>query len=274
MISVMNNQIAASWNKIEPDDAADRRMLSAILERNHAVQKKASGAIIRSGRSLRRSAAIALAACMILALGITALAVNKWTGYADTEGLSQAEIESLLRQYAPRITRQLIEPDGTVHYLDDQNNEVMALSAKDAAKYDAEIRQAQEQAVRESTDLIDVDSLGSVPKGITVVPVSDDGTFHDFALGNGYMVLLCTEEEKPFFLREGATVTIHLEANDTCGMAFGVTLAGEEIARTYAKAQEHLFSYTVPSDGEYCFALMYAGSDASSFQNCVLTIRG
>ena len=138
----------------------------------------------------------------------------------------------------------------------------------------SEIRQAQEQAVRESTDLIEVDSLGSVPKGITVVPVSDDGTFHDFALGNGYMVLLCTEEEKPFSLRAGATVTIHLEANDTCGMAFGVTLAGEEIARTYAKAQEHLFSYTVPSDGEYCFALMYAGSDASSFQNCVLTIRG
>ena len=273
---MMNKQIVVSWNKIEPDDAASERMLAAILERNRAVQKgeTASGLMRRSGKYSRRSAAIALAACLILVLGITAFAVNKWTGYADTEGLSHAEIESLLRQYAPRITRQLIEPDGTVHYLDDQNNEVMVLNAKEAAKYDAEIRQAQEQAVRESTDLIDVDSLGFVPKGITVVPVSDDGTFHGFALGNGYMVLLCTEEGKPFPLRAGATVTIHLEANDTCGMAFGVTLDGEEIDRAYAKAQEHLFSYTVPSDGEYCFALMYAGSDASSFQNCVLTIRG
>ena len=273
---MMNKQIVASWNKIEPDNAANNRMLAAILERNRAVQRKkaASGSTRRSGKYSRRSAAIAIAACLILALGVTAFAVNKWTGYADTEGLSQAEIESLLRQYAPRITRQLIEPDGTVHYLDDQNNEVMVLSAKDAAKYDAEIRQVQEQTVRESTDLIDVDSLGSVPIGITVVPVSDNGTFHDFALGNGYMVLLCTEEGKPFFLREGATVTIRLEANDACGMSFGVTLDGEEIDRAYAKAQDHLFSYTAQSDGEYCFTLLYAGSDASSFQNCKLMIRG
>ena len=37
MISMKNNKIAASWNKIEPDDSADERMLSAILEQNRSV---------------------------------------------------------------------------------------------------------------------------------------------------------------------------------------------------------------------------------------------
>ncbi len=34
-----NSKIAASWNKIEPDDAADQRMLSAILLENHKDKK-------------------------------------------------------------------------------------------------------------------------------------------------------------------------------------------------------------------------------------------
>jgi len=171
------------------------------------------------------------------------------------------------------VSSQLIEPDGTVHYLDDQGHELMVLSAEEAAKYDAEIRQAQEQAVRESTDLIDVDSIGFIPKGITVVPVSKDGSFHDFALGNGYMVLLCAEEEKPFQLRKGDTVTIRLQANDECGMSFAVTLDGKEIERTSAKAQDHHFAYVVPKDGEYCFTLMYGSVDASNFTNCSLIIE-
>ena len=188
-----------------------------------------SEAMPHTRNNLRRFIGIAVAACLVLALGMTAFAIiNKWSGYADTEGLTQAEIENMLQQYSSLMSCQLIEPDGTVHYLDDQGHELMVLNAQDAAKYDAEIRQAREQAVRESTDLIDIDSFGVIPNGITVVQVSKEGAFHDFMLGNGYMVLLCTEGEKPYSLREGDSVTIRLRSNDECIMSFAVTLDGKE----------------------------------------------
>ena len=38
MISMKNDKIIASWNKIEPSDSANERMLSAILERNRSVR--------------------------------------------------------------------------------------------------------------------------------------------------------------------------------------------------------------------------------------------
>ncbi|MDN5315724.1 MAG: hypothetical protein PWP10_4476 [Clostridiales bacterium] len=40
MISMKNNKIIASWNKIEPSDSANERMLSAILERNRSVHNR------------------------------------------------------------------------------------------------------------------------------------------------------------------------------------------------------------------------------------------
>lgn len=257
-------------------------MLSAILERNrlHRSRREGTGRAsapspetgARARRPALRFAAIAAAVCLSLALGATAMAVRKWYGYANTEGLSKPEVEKLLLEYAPLVRRQLIEPDGTVHYLDEQGGELMVLSAADAAKYDAEIRQAREQAVRESTSLIDVDAMESIPNGITVIPVSEGGSFHDFALGNGYMVLLCAEGETPFSLRAGDTVTVRLQANDVCGIAFFPARDGIAAGHEYAKAQDHRFSYTVPADGEYCFALMYASAGASSFTDCSLTV--
>lgn len=223
---------------------------------------------------MRRFIGIAVAACLICALAMTAYAIiNRWSGYADTEGLTHAEVEEMLQQYVSLTSCQLIEPDGTVHYLDDQCNELMVLSAEDAAKYDAEIRQAREQAVRESTDLIDIDSFGAIPNGITVVPVSKDGTFHNFMLGNGYMVLLCAEEENPFRLHERDTVTIRMQANDECVMGFAVSQDGKVIDHTAIKAQDHHYSYVIPADGEYCFLLMYSSVSASSFTDCSLIIK-
>ena len=223
---------------------------------------------------LRRFIGIAVTACLVFALAMTSFAIiSKWRGYADTEGLTQAEVESMLRQYSSCVSSKLIEPNGTVHYLDDRGNELMVLSAEDAAKYDTEIRQAQEQAVRESTDLIDIDSFGTIPNGISVVQVSKDGTFHDFVLGNGYMILLCAEEDKPYLLYEGDTVTIRFRANNECVMSFAVSQDGKVIDHTDIKAQNHHFSYVVPADGKYCFLLMYGSASASSFTDCSLVIE-
>lgn len=34
-----NDKIIASWNKIEPSDSAENRMLAAIIEQNHLAHK-------------------------------------------------------------------------------------------------------------------------------------------------------------------------------------------------------------------------------------------
>lgn len=40
MISMKNNKIITSWDKIEPSDSANDRMLSAILEKNRSVHDR------------------------------------------------------------------------------------------------------------------------------------------------------------------------------------------------------------------------------------------
>ena len=74
MISMKNNKIKASWDKIEPSDSEKRRMLTAILERNHSAQK---GKVIGNNMRIvmRSEKAIALlAACFTVFAVVAAMA--------------------------------------------------------------------------------------------------------------------------------------------------------------------------------------------------------
>ena len=80
-----NDRIIASWNKIEPDEPADQRMLSAILERNRSVQngKDKANHMSKTVRIL-----IPAAACMALliaAAGIMGAKMN-WFGNKPDAG--------------------------------------------------------------------------------------------------------------------------------------------------------------------------------------------
>ena len=58
-----NDRIIASWNKIEPGDSANERMLSAILERNRSVQ---AGKDRGKYTAKTRKTLIPIAACLAL----------------------------------------------------------------------------------------------------------------------------------------------------------------------------------------------------------------
>jgi hypothetical protein len=71
-----NKRIIDSWNKIGPDDAAEARMLGAILARNHLGTTK-EGETITMKRTIKRKWLVPIVACLTLfALTGTAFAAN------------------------------------------------------------------------------------------------------------------------------------------------------------------------------------------------------
>ena len=65
-----NDRIFASWNKIEPSDSADERMLSAILERNRSVRNRKDKENYMSRTRKRLILAVACMALLIAVIGI------------------------------------------------------------------------------------------------------------------------------------------------------------------------------------------------------------
>lgn len=70
MISMKNDNIIASWNKIGPSDPANERMLSAILERKRSVKRKDKINILSGAKN----ALIPAAACLALLVAVSVIA--------------------------------------------------------------------------------------------------------------------------------------------------------------------------------------------------------
>ena len=102
--------------------------------------------------------AFVLAAALCISVG--AAAICKWGGFALTGSMSEGEKMALLEKVAALPGGvEVRDEDGTVHYLDETGKEVLVLSAQEAAKHEQELLRAQEQTVRESTALVDADTL-------------------------------------------------------------------------------------------------------------------
>lgn len=61
-----NNKLIRSWNKIGPDDSADERMLSGILEQNHKYTRKQENSLMKKIYIPRMAAAVTVL-CICLA---------------------------------------------------------------------------------------------------------------------------------------------------------------------------------------------------------------
>lgn len=94
MISMKHNKIIASWNKAEPSDAANDRMLSAILEMNRSARSSAEAAEEKRTPGIRNRIWLrwgAVAAAVVLLLTGT-IALSGILKQKDTKGV-----------YIPRI---------------------------------------------------------------------------------------------------------------------------------------------------------------------------
>ena len=76
MILMKNNRIIALWNKIEPDDSANERMLSAILERNRSVHSRKDKVIsmLRNAKAKKRM--IPITACLVVLVAVVGIVSN------------------------------------------------------------------------------------------------------------------------------------------------------------------------------------------------------
>ena len=85
MISMKNDRIIASWDKIEPSDSANSRMLYAILEQNRSFLK---GKDKGNDLSKAKKTLISAAACLALLIAVTGIGgVNmNWFGTKPDAG--------------------------------------------------------------------------------------------------------------------------------------------------------------------------------------------
>lgn len=222
----------------------------------------------------RRIAVLAVAAVLVLALGIAAYAAIEWNGFALTGDMSKSSVDQMLEEASIGYASEFVESDGSVHYLDAQGNETRVLTAEEAAQYEQEMEAAREDTVRSSTSLVDVDTLPVVPQSVTELEIDADGIIPDFAFGNGHMALFCSTGNTGYTLDAGDRMTLALTSGDDCRVEYFVIRDGVMIAEAIDgdRSLSHAFSYEVNEPGEYCVALMYASVDASNFTDGTLSI--
>lgn len=85
MISMKNNKIITSWDKIEPSDSANDRMLSAILEKNRSVHDRKDKVNYMSQRKNFKKFLIPVAACLVAIVGVTGI-VGSNMGWFGSKG--------------------------------------------------------------------------------------------------------------------------------------------------------------------------------------------
>lgn len=216
------------------------------------------------------------AAVLVLCFSATTAAgvILKWNGFANTDGLSRREKEALMEEAGTAYAGEMVnEIDGSVHYLDQYGNEIMILSAAEAAEHEMDRRNAEEQAVVESTSLVDVSLLPLIPHGITEMETTDEGRFADFMLGNGHMILFHPAGENGYSLAKGDIVTVMLNADSECHLQFRVYQDGKPVEEETSRARQHCFQFTVEEEGQYHFSVMQGSSDARMFTNGSITVE-
>lgn len=216
-----------------------------------------------------------LAAVVVLALSITAGAAisRRAGGFTLTGGMSDAEIKALIEDASLAVGAEYEDKDGSVHYLDRDGNEVLVLSAEDAAAYERARQERWEKKIKESTSLVDLFTMPLLPNEATELAVGADGRFADFALSNGGLILLHPEGESAYTLKAGDIVTITLSANDKCALEFGCFKDGAFLDGEAVSAQQHGYSFHIQADGQYCFYVEYYSAGMSAFQNCVIVVQ-
>ena len=85
MISMKNNKIITSWDKIEPSDSANERMLSAILEQNRSVHNRKDKVNTMSQKKTSKRFLVPVAACLVALIAVTGIIGGNmgWFGSKD-----------------------------------------------------------------------------------------------------------------------------------------------------------------------------------------------
>ena len=88
MILMKNNKIITSWDKIEPDDSVNERMLFAILEQNRSFHNRKDEVIFMSREKKATIRLIPVAVCLVVLIAVTGIVGNNlnWFGTKGNVG--------------------------------------------------------------------------------------------------------------------------------------------------------------------------------------------
>lgn len=255
-----------SKEELRTDIPSTERIKALTMEKiNQSVKPK---------RSVSRIVGIAAAIAIILTVSVAVYAARDWTGFMQTEKLSEQELSNIMEMIAHSGCAESTDSDGNTHYFDSYGNEIMVLSPSEVKQFEqAKERARADRCQAGAGEMLNVDTLDLMPVSITPVETDQRGRFADFLLANGNMALLHPKSDAGYQLKKGDTVTISLNATEACIVLFGVVFNGEMVEETAMKSQSHEFEYTVPEDGRYNFTLMYTSVDADNFTDCTINIE-
>lgn len=238
-----------------------------------AVRAKIREQAARPAAGGRLARAWPAAAAAALLCATAAAAVIQWNGFAFTQGMSREERAALVAQGETAVASQYEDAAGNVYYLDQAGRETLVLAREDAADYEAGKQRAAEQAVADSTGLVDAYTMPLMPNLIQEVEVDGEGRFAQCALGNGSMILLHPQGQEGFALKAGDRVTLEVSAQEPCILTFGAFRNGAFLEEQTARAQRHSFTFAVREEGLYCFSIEYMSAGVGLLTGGVLEVN-
>jgi len=81
---------------------------------------------------------------------------------------------------------------------------------------------------------------------------------------------LCESADAP--LKAGDTVTLSLNANEPCGLGFGMFKDGAYVDETRVFAQEQRYTFRIEEDGVYCFFAENLSAGMCTFTDCIAVV--
>ncbi len=267
-ISDMMNCLEDSTVNIrEMEVASIPNIKDATLQK---IKKESTTATPQKRKFPKVGIPVAALASTFLVAG-TVAAHFDWNGFAYLSNLSQSEQDALAQE--SHACMSFTDTEGNVHYFDANGNETKVLSAEEASAQALKAKEERGSRLRESTELVDIDTLSLLPSGITEMTTDALGQFENFALGNGYMVLLKPENQESYSLKKGDTVLIALNDEEECILEYGMIKDGVVIETGSVKMQKHLYSFEIPEDGAYNFYIMYYSANMGIFTDCTLIVE-
>ena len=142
----------------------------------------------------------------------------------------------------------------------------------EAIAYRKKLIEDRERALCESTALLDISTMPYIPSSVTELPVAPDGSFAEFGFDNAHMVLLYPEGMSGFRLKAGDTVTLSMDANEACGLGFGMFKDGVYVDASRVFAQEQRYTFEIKEDGVYCFFAENLSAGMCTFTDCTAAV--
>lgn len=222
---------------------------------------------------LRLSKFAAIICCLLLA-GVSTVAYaayNHLGGFSILDYLTKEEETKFVEEFSSAIGGEGIDEEGNHYYYDIEGNLLFQLTETEALAYEQDRSDKHKQSVQESTNLLDLNSMELMPNGISNLTSDAKGSFPDFLLANGYMVILQQNSELGWNLQAGEKMTLSFTVDEESYVSIGVIKDSIMVATETVQEETIDYTFTANEDGIYYFSITYASAASGKFTDGFIT---